>query len=101
MSHELRTPLVAIRGFATVIDEHQHADGALRETASRIDREAQDLLSGINNILDASKLDAGKVQLRLEDVALGPVVTRCVQRCRGLIGRKSVALTSDVPTALP
>jgi signal transduction histidine kinase len=78
MSHELRTPLIAIRGFATVVAEHERADESLLNAASHIDREAQDLLAAISNILDASKLEAGKVQLFLENVSLEPIVARCV-----------------------
>jgi signal transduction histidine kinase len=101
MSHELRTPLIAIRGFATVVEEHERADETLRNAASHIDREAQDLLAAISNILDASKLEAGKVQLFLEDVSLEPIVARCVQRCRGLVGSKPVAIEVDVARDLP
>jgi signal transduction histidine kinase len=101
MSHELRTPLIAIRGFATVVEGQDHADETLRDAARRIDREAQDLLAAINNILDASKLEAGKVQLRLEDVKLEPIVARCVQRCLGLVGSKPVAIEVDVAGDLP
>jgi signal transduction histidine kinase len=101
MSHELRTPLIAIRGFATVVEEHERADETLRNAACHIDREAQDLLTAISNILDASKLEAGKVQLLLEDVSLEPIIVRCVQRCRGLVGLKPVAIEVDVARELP
>jgi signal transduction histidine kinase len=101
MSHELRTPLIAIRGFATVVEEHERADETLRNAASHIDREAQDLLAAISNILDASKLEAGKVRLFLENVLLEPIVARCVQRCHGLIGTKPVAIEVDIAQDLP
>jgi signal transduction histidine kinase len=101
MSHELRTPLIAIRGFATIVEEYGHADDALRDAARHIDREAQDLLAAITNILDASKLEAGKVQLALEDIRLEPIVERCVQRCRGLVGSKPVAIEVDIARDLP
>jgi signal transduction histidine kinase len=101
VSHELRTPLIAIRGFAAAIEENENADGELRDAGRRIDREAQDLLDVITNILDASKLEAGKVELRLEDVPLAPIVTRCVQRCQGLVGTRPVLLEVEVPSELP
>ena len=101
MSHELRTPLIAIRGFATIVQEHQQTDAALRDAASHIDHEAQELLASINNILDASKLEAGKAELCLEDVELQPIVSRCVDRCRGLVGDRPVALELDIAPDLP
>lgn len=101
MSHELRTPLIAIRGYATLVEEMAPADQALRDTGRSIDREAHDLLEMINNILDASKLEAGKVQLRLEDAMLAPIVERCADRSQVLIGSKPVTLSVDVPNDLP
>ncbi len=101
VSHELRTPLIAIRGFAAMVEENENAGGEVRDAGRRIDREAQDLLDVITNILDASKLEAGKVELRLEDVALAPIVSRCMQRCQGLVGAKAVSLEVDVPSDLP
>jgi signal transduction histidine kinase len=101
VSHELRTPLIAIRGFAAMVEENESADSEVRDAGRRIDREAQDLLDVITNILDASKLEAGKVELRLEDVPLAPIVSRCMQRCQGLVGGKPVLLVVEVPTDLP
>jgi signal transduction histidine kinase len=101
VSHELRTPLIAIRGFAATVEEHESAGWEVRDAGHRIDREAQDLLDVITNILDASKLEAGKVELRLEDVPLAPIVSRCVQRCQGLVGAKPVSLEVAVPSDLP
>ena len=101
ISHELRTPLIAIRGLATTIDELEHADDALHRAARLIDSEAEELLGVINNILDASKLDAGKMQLLLEDVALASVLERPMQRCRALLGAKPIELSMDVPADLP
>jgi signal transduction histidine kinase len=101
VSHELRTPLIAIRGFAATVEENESADSEVRDAGRQIDREAHDLLDVITNILDASKLEAGKVELRLEDVPLGPIVSRCVQRCQGLIVGKPVSLEVEVPSDLP
>jgi signal transduction histidine kinase len=86
MSHELRTPLAAIRGFAGNLD----GDGA-----RQIDAHAQELLGVINNILDASKLEAGAVQLHVEDVEVVDVLERCLQRCQSLLAHKSLRLTTD------
>jgi len=101
MSHELRTPLIAIRGFATTIEEHVRADGTLRAAARQIDSGAKDLLGVINNILDACKIDAGKMELQLENVALASVVDRPMQRCQGLVGTKLISLGIDIPADLP
>jgi signal transduction histidine kinase len=100
MSHELRTPLVAIRGFASMIGIEPSAGDPVRDHAQQIDAQANDLLGIINNILDSAKLEAGKVELTVEDVDLAEVVERCVQRCRGLVGDKAVEVLFEVPGGL-
>jgi signal transduction histidine kinase len=87
MSHELRTPLAAIRGFAVNITD---------ERARQIEAHAQELLGHINNILDASKLEAGGIQLDIEDVDVAEVIARAIARCRGLVGDKPLQLISEV-----
>jgi signal transduction histidine kinase len=99
MSHELRTPLVAIRGFATMISGAT-VPGEVVDGAHAIESQAHDLLGMINNILDASKLEAGAMQLSLEDVDLQQLVDRCLQRCRALIGAKPIELAQEVPPGL-
>jgi two-component system, sensor histidine kinase and response regulator len=101
MSHELRTPLVAIRGFASDVEEHPGVDDTVRERARRIHQEARTLLGMINNILDAAKIEAGQVQLLFEDVSLDAVLRRCVARCQGLLRDKTVALSLSVPEGTP
>ncbi len=100
MSHELRTPLVAIRGFASMVAIEPSAGDPAREHAQQIDAQAQDLLGIINNILDSAKLEAGKVELSVEDVDLAEVVERCVLRCRGLAAGKAIELHCEVPGGL-
>ena len=100
MSHELRTPLVAIRGFASMIGIEPTAGGPVKDHAQHIESQAHDLLGIINNILDSAKLEAGRVELSVEDIDVAEVLERCVQRCRGLIGDKALELVSDVPEGL-
>jgi signal transduction histidine kinase len=101
MSHELRTPLVAIQGFAQTMSERRGLDAPTRDAARRIGREAQDLLAIINNILDASKLEAGHVKLHLEPIALGDVFERCLQRCEGLVVARHIEVVCETPPDLP
>ena len=73
MSHELRTPLNAIMGFAEIIkDQHLEAEVSerYREYAGYIYDSGNHLLSIINDILDISKIEAGKVELEDEEIDL-------------------------------
>lgn len=86
MSHELRTPLNAILGFSEVLT--LEAFGSLgvpryREYAEDIHASGRHLLSLINDILDMSKVEAGKYSLAVEEVDLAEVVDRAVRMVRG------------------
>ena len=90
MSHELRTPLNAIIGFSDMIRSevfgaftHKH----YRAYIDDIHRSGQHLLTIVNDILDLSKVESGRMQLRLEDVA----VQRIIADCDRLMGAKVAA----------
>lgn len=76
MSHELRTPLNAIIGFSEVLEEDAREDG--KETyvkdLKKIQTSGQELLSIINNVLDLSKLEAGKLTLNLQDFSIKAMI---------------------------
>jgi len=78
MSHELRTPLNAIMGYAQLLELGVHGalDTKQREDLRRIDRSAQHLLGLINDILNFAKIEAGRLEFRLEPVSLASVLSR-------------------------
>jgi CheY-like chemotaxis protein len=64
MSHELRTPLNAILGFSRMLAQKSNATADEREKLSIINRNGQHLLSMINDVLDLSKIEAGRIELQ-------------------------------------
>ena len=73
MSHELRTPLNAINGFSEIMVGEMFGplgDARYKEYAQDILNSGQHLLALINDILDMSKIEAGKMNLRFEPVRL-------------------------------
>jgi PAS domain S-box-containing protein len=81
MSHELRTPLNAIIGYSELIeDECREEDAGPVNLADldKIGKAARHLLDLINDILDVSKIEAGKMELFVEDFALDPLVQEVV-----------------------
>jgi signal transduction histidine kinase/ActR/RegA family two-component response regulator len=104
MSHELRTPLNAIIGFSELLLDPTF--GALNEDqkgyTSDILSSGRHLLELINDILDLSKIEAGKMRLAKEVFEIGPVVEEAMALLRVEAGRKSLRLTSQVeePRAL-
>ncbi len=80
MSHELRTPLNAILGFSEVMKTEafgQHAVPAYREYSNDIHTSGQHLLNLINEVLDLSRIEAGRYELHEEAVSLSAVVEDC------------------------
>jgi signal transduction histidine kinase len=80
MSHELRTPLNAIIGYSELLEEEAGDldGGRLVPDLQKIARTAQHQLSLINDILDLSKVEAGKMELELADFDLPAGSARCV-----------------------
>ena len=70
MSHELRTPLNAILGFSQLMARERKTSPEQRESLGIINRAGEHLLAMINDVLDLSKIEAGKVELNLESCDL-------------------------------
>jgi PAS domain S-box-containing protein len=84
MSHELRTPLNAIIGITEMLGENASRFGTEKaaEPLRRVLRAGRHLLSLINEILDLSKIEAGKLELSIEAVAIAPVIEEVVGTVR-------------------
>jgi signal transduction histidine kinase len=78
MSHELRTPLTSIIGFTDVILERISGEinNEQEKYLSNVKSSAMHLLNLINDILDISKIEAGKLELDIEDVNLGKIINQ-------------------------
>ncbi len=103
MSHELRTPLNSIIGFSRVIIKG--IDGPINDTQkqdlSAIYNSGQHLLSLINDILDLSKIDAGKMELAFSDVNLTDLINSAMSTAVGLVKDKPIKLHTVIPENLP
>jgi PAS domain S-box-containing protein len=103
MSHELRTPLNSIIGFSRVI--LKGIDGPISENQEQdlnaIYNAGQHLLGLINNILDLSKIEAGKMELAFTEVDLAEIIRVVMATAVGLVKDKPIELIVDVPEDLP
>ncbi|MBW3616267.1 MAG: PAS domain-containing protein [Proteobacteria bacterium] len=103
MSHELRTPLNAINGFSEIMVGEMFGplgDPRYKGYAADILNSGQHLLALINDILDMSKIEAGKMNLNIEPVSLDEVVEGSVRLVRDRAEAAGLALRVDLP-ALP
>ncbi|HEX2726453.1 MAG TPA: HAMP domain-containing sensor histidine kinase, partial [Beijerinckiaceae bacterium] len=99
MSHELRTPLNAILGFSEVMKNEvfgPHASASYREYAEDIHDSGQHLLNVINEILDLSRIEAGRYELNEEAVLLAHVV----DDCRHMLNLRAKAKNQTVKDAI-
>jgi signal transduction histidine kinase/integral membrane sensor domain MASE1 len=87
VSHDLRTPLTAIIGFADLLLEPRHAEPERREWAQIVRRSAEQLLELVNDVLDVSKLEAGR--LDVERIPTSP--WHLVHEVLGLMGERARA----------
>jgi two-component system cell cycle sensor histidine kinase PleC len=105
MSHELRTPLNAILGFSEIIKEETFGPVGLHkyvDYAADVHSSGRHLLDLINDILDLSKIDAGKVELHEEELSLAHVMDDSLSLVRERALRGGVALVEEKPAgALP
>jgi len=102
MSHELRTPLNAITGLTELLCDNAARFGTEKalEPLRRVLRAGRHLLNLINDILDLSKIEAGKMDLTLETVAIGPVVEEVLGTARPLAEQNKNALELDCPEGI-
>ena len=102
MSHELRTPLNAIIGFSEVLSERMF--GELNEKQEEylkdIYASGTHLLSLINDILDLSKIEAGRMELELSDFDLPTAIENALTLVRERAGRRSIALRTVIDERL-
>ncbi len=103
MSHELRTPLNAVLGFAEMLDLGIYGplEGRQKECLGLIHEAGTHLLTMINDVLDLSKVEAGKLELSLAPGDLSQLTDRVVSLLIGLAREKGIAVETRHESDLP
>jgi PAS domain S-box-containing protein len=104
MSHELRTPLNAIIGFSDIISTELFGridNAKYIEYASDINESGEHLLELINDILDLSKIEAGKLELQEAETSIDRIVDSCLIFVQERAKASNLSLARDVPDNLP
>jgi len=103
MSHEFRTPLNAILGYTSML--LQGVSGELtaqqRRSLSRVDSSGRHLLALINDILDISRIEAGKMPVHVSEFALTDLVAEVMAEVEPIVGRTALTVTKELAPELP
>jgi signal transduction histidine kinase len=103
VSHELRTPLTSIGGYTELLLERDAAalSPDARQSLGIVKTNADRLLKMINDLLDLSRMEAGKIELRRAAVDLRPLIVGVGESLRPLIDARRQRLRLDLPADLP
>jgi signal transduction histidine kinase len=101
MSHELRTPLNAIIGFSEVLESIASLDDKQKRYVKNIQTSGKVLLEMINDILDLAKIESGKMEVRLSDFSIAPVLSAQCDMARPLTERKNIDLEMHFEPGMP
>lgn len=103
MSHELRTPMNSVLGFSEMIVDGYYGNvpAELREVVGLIQKSGEHLLSLINDVLDISKIEAGRMELRLDEGAPQDCIEAVAGRMTPLAKEKGLKLITEVNGETP
>lgn len=99
MSHEIRTPMNAIMGISEILLENENRREP-RELLLLLHKSANNLVTIINDILDYSKVEAGKLTLVEEEFDLRSLIESCTALCAYQADKKNLKLLVDIPLAM-
>jgi signal transduction histidine kinase len=101
VSHELRSPVNSVLGFMELLEEREKGlHEKSRADIARVKTSATRLLTLINDLLDLSKAEAGRIEIEVAPFDLVPVVRDVVEAARALIVRKDVSVRAQIPDQL-
>ncbi|HOK15043.1 MAG TPA: response regulator, partial [Candidatus Kapabacteria bacterium] len=103
MSHELRTPLNAILGLSEILLKHQEiqANDRFQRALNTIHDSGHHLLNLINDILDISKIEAGKFEIYMEDCSVEQIVQSSINFIRQMANKKEITIQLDIQDGTP
>ena len=101
MSHEIRTPMFAVMGYADLLLDPTLDEGQRRDSIQTIRRNGEYLLQILNDILDLSKIEAGRMTVELIPCSPAQIVVDVASLMRGRAAEKGLGLRVDFEGAIP
>ncbi|MFC1631025.1 ATP-binding protein [Candidatus Omnitrophota bacterium] len=99
VSHELRTPLTSIKGYAAILMAGKlgQVPDAVKQRLEKINKHSDSLTDLVNNLLDLSRIEAGKVAMKLEKLEIKALVDEAVDLITPPIKEKKIQLAVNLP----
>jgi signal transduction histidine kinase len=101
LAHELRNPLAPIRNGAYILARRDDLDPEVRQILALIARQSCHMARMVDDLLDTSQIERGRVDLRKERVDLAQVLTQAIEACRPLFEAQEQRLTLALSRPLP
>ena len=103
VSHELRTPLTSIIGFVSFVLDGKAGPVNEKQQNSlfRVQRQSKRLAALINDLLDISRIESGRIQMKQEPISLLEIATQRIEEIRPQADEKSIQLSLIAPESLP
>jgi signal transduction histidine kinase len=99
IAHELRAPLTAMRGYASFIEEDQHATDTQKSYAAKIGGAAERLILIVNDLLDVARLQSGKLAVRNERFESKSAVASVIDAMQPIAREKKIAITMETASS--
>ena len=97
LGHELRTPLAPIRNAVEIMRRTDLPEAMLTSIRDLIDRQVSHLTHLVDDLLDVSRINNGKIRLQKEPLELRNIINQAVETVRPQVGKRSEALTTSIP----
>ena len=103
VSHELRTPMTSIIGFVSLILEGKTGpiNDKQRRSLVRVQHQAERLAALINDLLDISRIEAGRIQMKREEISVSEIAEQRIEEISPQADEKSIELRMFAPESLP
>ncbi|HAJ56802.1 MAG TPA: hypothetical protein DCL35_03410 [Candidatus Omnitrophica bacterium] len=103
VSHELRTPLTSIKGYASILAAGKLGElpAAAKERVEKINKHSDSLSQLINNLLDISRIESGRVDLKFEPLNLKAMIDALGDMLAPPMKDKGIEFIADIPAELP
>lgn len=92
-AHELRTPMTAIKGYSYELMKSPNLDPKGKEYIERVYKSTERLVNLVNDMLDVSRIESGRIDIKLENVDVGKIIADVVAEFSGKVAEKHLELT--------